>query len=747
MSAVRNNVFRIGGKMKLCNCRIRTKLIVTGVVSLLIPLVVIMAAVFLQNRKVISLAKEESLKLAYADLDHIVESLYTIANSHQEVTQKNINSSLNVANKLLRDAGGISFSNETAQWTAVNQYTKKETSLNLQKMQVGDLWLGKVSSAQQEAPLVDTVQELLDVTCTVFQRMNDGGDMLRVATNVIKTNGERAIGTYIPAVNPDGRKNPVISAVMKGETFKGRAYVVNAWYITAYQPIYDKNRQVVGVLYVGIPQENVKSLRSAILNLKVGQDGFVTVLDGSGQYVISRNSKQDGENVSGMTDEKGQQYIKERIEAAKKLPEGGIGKQVFYQKNGNMQQAREAAFTYFKAWDWIIAAEAPQDDFTEVAQLLAKVGGKSTVSIAIVAFLTLLASGAVWLLISGSIAKPINQMVVGLKDLAQGEGDLTKRINVVGEDELAELAKWMNTFIERLQGIIAKIAANSGEVTGSASSLSEVFDGMIQGAGSTSDAAFKLSDAAGKLSNNLTTVTTSMEESASNISMVAGASEEMSATIQEISHNAVQANTISDEAVGQSRNAGKKMAVLGDAAQAIGQVTETITEISEQTNLLALNATIEAARAGEAGKGFAVVANEIKDLARQTAEATLDIKKQIEDIQRTTVDAKDEIDGISQVIEQVSELVSTMAAAVDEQAVATQEIARNIAQASDGVQNVNENVYQSSIVATEMADDVSVVKELANEINASGEKVKSSTRHMLEMASELDSIVTSFKIR
>lgn len=732
--------------MKLCNCRIKTKLIVTGVVSLLIPLIIIMAAVFLQNRKVISVAKDESLKLAYADLDHIVESLYTIAFSHQEVTQKNINSSLNVANKLLTDAGGISFSDETAQWTAVNQYTKKETSLSLPKMQVGDRWFGKISSPQLDTPLVDTVQDLLDVTCTVFQRMNEAGDMLRVATNVIKTNGERAIGTYIPAVNPNGNKNPVITAVMKGETFKGRAYVVNAWYITAYQPIYDKNKKVVGVLYVGIPQENVKSLRSAILNLRVGQHGYVTVLDGSGHYVISQNSSQDGQDVLGVTDDRGNTYIKDRIEAAKGLREAEIGKQIFYLNSNGKEQVREAAFVYFQAWDWIIAAEAPQDDFTEVASLLAKVGNKSTYSIAAVALLTLLASGGIWLFVSSKIAQPINQVVAGLKDLAEGEGDLTKRVYVEGEDELAELAQWMNTFLEKLQGIIAKIAANSGEVSGSASSLTEVFDAMAHGAGNTSEAASKLSGAAGMVSGNLSTVAASMEESANNISMVAEASEEMSATIQEISQNAVQANTISDEAVGQSKNAGQKMAVLGDAAQAIGQVTEAITEISEQTNLLALNATIEAARAGDAGKGFAVVANEIKDLARQTAEATQNIKKQIEGIQQTTVDAKDEIDAISQVIERVSEIVATIATAVDEQAAATQEIARNIAQASDGVQSVNENVLQSSLVASEMAEEVLTVNALADEINAKGAMVKNSTRHMLEMAGELDLIVSSFKI-
>ena len=91
--------------------------------------------------------------------------------------------------------------------------------------------------------MVDKVKELVGGTCTIFQRMNAEGDMLRVATNVEKLDGTRAIGTYIPHTNPDGRANPVIAAVLRGETFTGRAYVVNAWYVTAYQPIWDARRE------------------------------------------------------------------------------------------------------------------------------------------------------------------------------------------------------------------------------------------------------------------------------------------------------------------------------------------------------------------------------------------------------------------------------------------------------------------------------------------------------------------------
>jgi methyl-accepting chemotaxis protein len=225
--------------VKFSNVKIRTKLLLIGVLVTLIPLAIIMITVFNQNKKVFHVGQRESLNLAYADLDHIVDNIYTLAESHQEVTQKNINAALNVARDLVAKSGGIHIAQETVEWSAVNQYSKAGSKIEIPRMMVGSEWLGQVSSPDQPALIVDPVKDLLDVTCTIFQRMNQNGDMLRVATNVLTADGNRAIGTYIPSVNADGSANPVVSKVLKGETYSGRAFVVDRWYITAYEPIFD----------------------------------------------------------------------------------------------------------------------------------------------------------------------------------------------------------------------------------------------------------------------------------------------------------------------------------------------------------------------------------------------------------------------------------------------------------------------------------------------------------------------------
>jgi methyl-accepting chemotaxis protein len=306
--------------------------------------------------------------------------------------------------------------------------------------------------------------------------------------------------------------------------------------------------------------------------------------------------------------------------------------------------------------------------------------------------------------ISQSITKPIGKAVDFAGRIA--DGDFSASLDIQRQDEIGALVSALNTMREDLADIMRNLKNSASGLTSASSELTAISSQMSSGSEQSSSRAVTVSAAAEEMSTNLANVAAAMEQSSTNTGMVATAAEQMTATINEIAQNAESARNTTRQAVDQSKSASEKMTALGEAAQAIGQVTEVITEISEQTNLLALNATIEAARAGEAGKGFAVVANEIKELAKQTAEATQAIKNQIDDVQSTTNATVTEIDQISKVIDGVNDIVGTIASSVEEQSAATKEIADNISQASHGIQEVNVNVTESSNAATEITRNI-----------------------------------------
>ena len=388
---------------------------------------------------------------------------------------------------------------------------------------------------------------------------------------------------------------------------------------------------------------------------------------------------------------------------------------------------------------WAMITEISEDEaFAAVTNLRYIVLALILVSAVVIVVLALL--------IAGGLTRPINRTVVMLKDIAEGEGDLTCRLDSNSKDELGEMAGWFNVFMDKLQAMIREIAGNSGTLELSSTSLNSIAEQLANGAEEIAGRSRGVAVASEEMSANMSSVAAASEQASTNVNMVAAATEEMTTTVREIAQNSEKAHVITETAVEKAGSTSIKVNELGKAALEISKVTEVITEISEQTNLLALNATIEAARAGEAGKGFAVVANEIKELARQTATATQEIKSQIEGIQHSTRETVVEIEQISVIIHQVNDIVGTIAAAVEEQSTASHEISNNIQQASQGIEEVNQNVSQTSAVASSISSDIASVNSGVQDITNNSSQVNDKAAELAHLAKQLQGIVGRFKV-
>lgn len=364
--------------------------------------------------------------------------------------------------------------------------------------------------------------------------------------------------------------------------------------------------------------------------------------------------------------------------------------------------------------------------------------------ISIVAVLGVLVT-TIFFLLKHLVAAPLDK--IGNSFGKAAKGDLTVEMKIASKDEIGALSHNFNTFIGELHAMIGKISNQVETLRSSSVSLTGLSTEMSQNSENMDVKSNQVALSAAEMSGNMQEVAGSMVEANSNINMVAAATKELTATIDDISKHAETARSISENAVVEAEHASNKMHDLGKFAQNIGKVTETITEISEQTNLLALNATIEAARAGEAGKGFAVVAQEIKELARQTSIATSEISERISEIQSSTTGAIAEIEHISEVINKVNSIIQTIATAVDEQSVATRDISTNISKASYGLDQVNKNVEASTSAAELISLDIKDVDMASHHVSTNSLEIKGNAGKLADLAEMLQDLVSFFKLK
>jgi hypothetical protein len=564
-------------------------------------------------------------RVAHRQIEQQTADALNLVTAQADSVQTLVDASLEVARDQLADRGPVALdASAPVTWNAINQFTKDAAEIALPRMTVGGEWLGQNADVDTPTAVVDDTFELVGGTTTIFQRMNDAGDMLRVATNVRTLDDTRAIGTFIPAIGPDGTPNKVVSTVLAGETYRGIAFVVNAWYVTAYEPILDAAGDVVGILYVGVKQENIASMRSAIESTSVMTNGVVAVLGGTGDDAgmpIISDDFEEGVHIGESTATAASGWVEALLTATVEQP-GEIVEIDPVELPGLGETVVTGA--YFAPWDWVVVSFTPQSDIDAITAELSDSGRRL--------LMTMIVAGVAVLLVVGFFAIRCSRRIA-------------RRIRE--HTDVTDLS-------------VKAIADAAGTLTGSV-------EGTVVAA---------------------TAMSSTSEEVALRAREVAAATEELSSSFAVTANGAEEMTQIAQRAVDAVADATSTIDRLASSSAEINRITEMISNIAEQTKLLALNATIEAARAGEAGRGFAVVAGEVKDLAAETGTATDAINRTIAALQGDAEAARDGIARIARITDDLAAVQASLGAAVAQQHAAASEIASSVASAADGATDI-----------------------------------------------------------
>ena len=557
------------------------------------------------------------------------------------------------------------------------------------------LYLGG-QALNNDFTLVDEFRHLTAGVATVFVR--DGADFVRITTSLTKQDGNRAIGTVLD------HAHPAYQRLLAGQSYVGRALLFDRFYMTQYTPVRDEAGQVSSVLFVGFDYTDAQNAQFADLGrFRIGRSGSLALLDEQGKWLVPPAGVQRPDAVAG--------NLQDLLAKPGKGHFWSDGQQDFF-----------SVAAPFADGPWQVLASMPKAEIREVTW---SVGGQLALG-SLTAML--LAVAAVIVLLRRRL-RPLGDLV----DQAQalGAGNLRVRSQAASADEIGELARGFNQMGEALATMVEHIRGAAQQV----GSRSQVLSGLASGAYE------------------------GIEQQSGEISSMAGAVEEFSATAQDIADNMRNTERLANDNAQQTRIGRASMDeasaalqqisasldatasvvnTLGQRSQEIGGIVGVITGIADQTNLLALNAAIEAARAGEMGRGFAVVADEVRSLAARTREATTEISAMIGSIQEETASA-------IRTMEQGQELMREGLARNAKVAAALAQIAEQTSEAGEQFAAITTATQEQSSTATLLSSNLQSIALANSEQREVVANLAETAREMDRLAEELQREVSRFQ--
>jgi len=663
--------------MRKFKLSLRQQITALGMLAALLATVTVAILVLVNENRTSKAVSDEVMGMMEDRLAKSAEKTLSICKLSEEFVQQAVDTSLSLGHAALRLAGGVQVSGKTITWTGTNQFTQKQTQLTIPQWSLNGTLITADRSFDHRIPVIDDIAKQTNETVTLFQRVNADGDMLRVATTVVATDGKRANGTYIPGTMPDGSKNEVVKTVLAGHVYRGRAYVVNDWYTTAYEPLEDAKGNIIGMFYVGMKQEGVMALRQAISGqAHSGDHSSVAVYYGqqsgrfSGQVVIPPTG------VGSITETK---WLKDVLRAAPKLGEGASGEMTVQGATSDSQAI--IRYSYFKPWDWVIVVIGDSRDYAGATALVRARFSELLFQSLLGGFVALVIGAIFAYFISKRITSPVADLSI----------NLTSSATQVSSSAVHQ------------QSNVTTLMASSNQIASAAKEISATSQELLRAMVEIADAAERTAGLAHDGRTGLKGMETSMQALSSASDSISG-----------------------------------KLGTIRSKAARINSVVTAITKVADQTNLLSLNASIEAEKAGEAGAGFAVVAREIRRLADQSAVATLDIEQIVEEMQEAVASGVAEMQGFAEAVQggigaaeaiqgQFGEIIER----VESIAPRYETVQQGMQNQSVGAKQISDAMWQLTETARQTSDSVNDLNDVSRQLH---EAVRILKEHIFKVA-------------
>ena len=663
--------------MSRLDMSLRQQITALGTFSALLATVAVAFLVMINENRTSKSVSDEVTGMMEDRLARSAEKAFSICNLSEQFVQQSVDTSLSLGHAAIKLAGGVQMTGRTITWTATNQFTKAKTDVTIPQWSLEGMPVTSDRSFEHKIPVIDDIARQTNETVTLFQRVNPAGDMLRVATTVVALDGQRANGTYIPAIMPDGSPNAVVKTVMSGHVYRGRAYVVNAWYTTAYEPLQDAKGDLIGMFYVGMKQEGVSALRQAISGqAHSGDHSSVAVYYGPKSENYSKMVVIPPTGIGSITESK---WLQKVYELAPKLGEGASGELTVDGPTKDSQAI--IRYTYFGPWDWVIVAIGDSRDYAGASALVRARFSELLLQSLLGGFLALLCGAVFAYFISKRITSPVADLSI----------------------HLTSSATQISSSAVHQQSNVTTLMASSNQIASAAKEISATSQELLRAMVEIAEAAERTAGLAHDGRQGLKGMETSMQA-------LSSASDSISSKLGTIRSKAAKINT----------------------------VVTAITKVADQTNLLSLNASIEAEKAGEAGAGFAVVAREIRRLADQSAISTLDIEQIVEEMQEAVAGGVTEMRAFADAVQgginsaetiqgQFGEIIER----VESMAPRYETVQQGMQNQSVGARQISDAMWQLTETARQTSDSVNDLNEVSRQLH---EAVRILKEHIFKVA-------------